>query len=337
MSHDLFYGSESAISFFLFLSNAHWEQRKLLLKCQQCASSGPDPRLNAQWRPVHPWPQDTLAAVDSEAQHRKAPAGTRRSLPARRAPRGCSKESACTSIVWQTAEAWRSACYTCRFPGSQRTCRHLFSRRRLPSECMGERETCSRCKNRQSIPMLGKGTEAAARPIKRTREVGSDSIYQGRALQRQLWKAQPTTNAASTRVSCKVATFCTKWCLPSATSCHGDVSVSTFFKQSEWCALRTVARCANQLRCLSLALLEGGARVFSVTHAHALCQATLCALLLAQQQCFNQSPILASGSFVFFESGSIRSIGCLLLFLCTRLSSPHRERTRLLESLLHVP
>ena len=282
------------------------------------------------------WPQ--WIARRSTGRHQQARAGAfRHDEPLVDAARNQHVLQSCGKPQKHGTQLWRSACYTCRFPGSQRTCRHLFSRRRLPSECMGERETCSRDKNRQSIPMLGKGTEAAARPIKRTREVGSDSIYQGRALQRQLWKAQSTTNAASTRVSCKVATFCTKWCLPSATSCHGDVSVSTFFKQSEWCALRTVARCANQLRCLSLALLEGGARVFSVTHANALCQATLCALLLAHQQCFNQSPNLASGSFVLFESGSIRSIGCLLLFLCTRLSSPHRERTRLLESLLHVP
>ena len=45
------------------------QKGKMLLKCQQRASSGLDPRLNAQWRPVHPWSQNKLAA-----EHRKVPA-----------------------------------------------------------------------------------------------------------------------------------------------------------------------------------------------------------------------------------------------------------------------
>ena len=47
----------------------------MLLKRQERASSGPDPRLDVQRWPVHPWPQNKLAAVDRESQHRKAPAG----------------------------------------------------------------------------------------------------------------------------------------------------------------------------------------------------------------------------------------------------------------------
>ena len=51
----------------------------------------------------------------------------------------------------------RLACFTCWFPCSQRTCRHPFSRRRLLSKRMDERETDCNGQKRRSIPMLGKG------------------------------------------------------------------------------------------------------------------------------------------------------------------------------------
>ena len=57
------------------------------------------------------------------------------------------------------------------------------------------------------------------------------------------------------------------------------------------------------------------------------------ALLLASKLCLNLFPSLASGSFVFFHSGNIRSKRQRFLFLRTQLSAPRRESTWLIESL----
>ena len=93
----------------------------------------------------------------------------------------------------------------------------------------------------------------------------------------------------------------------------------TMLNQSEWCALRTVARCELALLPVAGDIGEG-ALVFQVKRAHTLCEAASRALLLAPKQSCDLYPILASGRFVFFKSGSVRLKRCLLLFLRTRLS-----------------
>ena len=163
------------------------------------------------------WPQWIARRTTGRRQH------ARRNMPARQAQSGRSRVSACTSIVSKTAEVqfldWRAA----HFLGSQRTCVHLFSRRRLPS-CA--RACCSPCVSANSVggsarttslnspshqahgrrtswigflahrvfaasSLVHPGCPEDARMFggtklsrKRMQEVGSDSIFQGRAHQR---------------------------------------------------------------------------------------------------------------------------------------------------------
>ena len=73
---------------------------------------------------------------------------------------------ACLFIVCVCYSTLSVGAITCRFLGSQRTCRHLFSRRRLLSKRMDEQETDSLGKKRESSLDVGANhTVPVARPV----------------------------------------------------------------------------------------------------------------------------------------------------------------------------